>query len=117
MNGIYNAVTFDDSAPPVWLTPDPGLDLRILAATMDLRFQGRAIFTTYLTHARDPYALPVTHIFVFDYHLYGDSIGTDSGGVWGRRLQSSIRFTMKYVVPDSAGTGTDVASHTYLFTR
>ena len=117
MNGIYNAVTFDDSVPPVWLTPDPGLDLRILAATMDLRFQGRAIFTTYLTHARDPYALPVTHIFVFDYHLYGDSIGTDSGGVWGRRLQSSIRFTMKYVVPDSAGTGTDVASHTYLFTR
>jgi len=114
LDGVYNAVLFDDTQGPVRLSADSAVDLTIVAATIDFRLEGLAIFTTYMDHD-DPMIPPARHIFAFAYRLRGDSIATDSGGVGGKRLQSAIRFTMKYVVAGSAGDA--AASHTFILSR
>jgi len=117
MDGIYTARTIDDSAGPVRVTADPTQDLAISAATLDLRVRGRAILTTTMVHASDTLAPHVTFIDVFHYKLRGDSIATDSGGVGGRRHAYYIRLTMKYVLPELAGSLYTLSPHTLIFTQ
>ena len=117
MDGIYTAVTIDDSAGPVRVTADPTQDLAISAATLDLRVRGRAILTTTMVHASDTLAPHVTFIDVFHYKLHGDSIATDSGGVGGRRYAFNIRLTMKYVLPELAGSLYTITPHTLIFAQ
>ena len=117
MDGIYTAITIDDSAGPVRVSADPTQDLEVLGATLDLRLRGRAILTTTMVRAADTAGPRVTFIDVFHYKLRGDSIATDSGGVGGRRFAFNIRLTMKYVLPELAGSLYTVSPHTYIFAQ
>ena len=115
MDGIYTAVSIDDSAGPVRLTGDPLLDLAISGASLDLRVPGRAILTTTLMHPSDSTLPPVTFIHVFLYRVIGDSIATDSMSIGGRRLAYHLRFTDRYEVPEPVGYLDEIAFHTFIF--